>query len=110
MVNIGYTYTYKTTEQPHALAVTVLALPEAVWQDGTCTIDFSGDFEGRSAAVQSADLPEGTGVTASVRDNVITLEGVPENQNAPELTVVLTMDGLEHTVVMTPVRPPANGN
>lgn len=110
MVNIGYTYTYKTTEQPHALAVTVLALPEAVWQDGTCTVDFSGDFEGRSAAVQSADLPEGTGVTASVRDNVITLEGVPENQNAPELTVVLTMDGLEHTVVMTPVRPPADGN
>lgn len=110
MVGIGYTYPYKDTEQPHALAVTVLALPEAVWQGGACTIDFSGDFGGRSVTVQSADLPEGTGVTVGVRDNVITLEGVPENQNAPELTVVLTMDGLEHTVVMTPVRPPAAGN
>lgn len=110
IVSIGYTYTYKDTEQPHALAVTVLALPEAVWQDDTCTLDFSGGFGGHSVTVLSADLPEGTGVTANVKDNVITLEGVPAGQNAPELTVALTMDGLDHTVVMTPVRPPAAGN
>ena len=110
MVSIGYTYTYKDTEQPHTLAVTVLALPEAVWQDGTCTIDFSGGFGEHSVTVLSASLPEGTGVTAAVKDNVITLEGVPANQNAPELTLALTMDGLDHTVVMTPVRPPAAGN
>lgn len=110
MVSIGYTYIYKDTEQPHALAVTVLALPEAVWQDGTCTIDFSGGFGGHSVTVLSADLPEGSSVTADVKDNVITLEGVPANQNAPELTIALTLDGLEHTVVMTPVRPPAAGN
>lgn len=110
MVSIGYTYIYKDTEQPHTLAVTVLALPEAVWQDGTCTIDFSGGFGEHSVTVLSASLPEGTGVTAAVKDNVITLEGVPANQNAPELTLALTMDGLDHTVVMTPVRPPVAGN
>ena len=112
MVNIGYTYTHKDTEQPHALAVTVLALPEAVWKDDTCTIDFSGDFGGHSVTELSASLPEGTdpAVVLKVENGVVELRGVPENQNAPELTVVLSMDGLGHTMVMTPVRPPAAGN
>lgn len=111
IVNIGYTYTYKDTEQPHTLAVTVLALPAAVWNGDTCTIDFSGDFAGHSVTELSAALPEGTdpAVVLGVENGVITLQGVPEGQAAPELTVTLTMDGLEHTVTMTPHRTAAGG-
>ena len=112
MVNVGYLYTHKTTEQPHALAVTVLAPPQAAWTGSTCTIDFGGAFGGRDFTVQSAALPEGSAAAVRVAGDTVILENVPEGRDAPELTIVLTETGpggsvtaATHTVVMSPARP-----